>query len=283
MRFEMYACDRAGKSQVRLSARSSSHVEVPFLALCRSVHALKGKSRGLPCPRRFAVWLTVLVVVLAASAAAAQGLRSTERRAFAALAQARAAVERGGDRTTLIRNAAQLSTTARAALNAFDEAEREREAAAAAVPHRLARRAGERGQLSQRRPVHGQPARSSRGHGPRVGRAPPAHRRRVVRHGCLYRDGRCCRRRGGARARRTPAARMGNDDQAGRPRRTLPEIGPRGRARHGYRMQGEAVGSQPRCSELTHNRARRGLPRRRMDRLRTTLALIDQRVNRARQ
>ena len=74
----------------------------------------------------------MLLVVVAAAAAAAQGLTPAEQEAFAALVRAAEAVERADDRIALIQAAAQLSTAARQALNAFDAADGEREAAAAA-------------------------------------------------------------------------------------------------------------------------------------------------------
>ena len=99
------------------------------------------------CAPRLAAWLTVLAVVLAASAAAAQGLTPAEQEAFAALARAADAVERAGDRTALlIQTATRLATAAREALNAFDAADGERETAAAA--YRAALRATQAGTVT---------------------------------------------------------------------------------------------------------------------------------------
>ena len=98
------------------------------------------------CSPRFAAWLTVLPVLLAASAAAAQGLTPAEQETFAAVSRAGETVARAGDRTALILAATQLSTAADQALIALDAADGARETAAAA--YRAAARAAQAGMVT---------------------------------------------------------------------------------------------------------------------------------------
>ena len=86
----------------------------------------------LLCSARFAAWLTVLPVLLAASTAVAQGLTPAEQETFAAVSLAGGTVARAVDRTALILAAPQLSTAADQALTALDAADGARETAATA-------------------------------------------------------------------------------------------------------------------------------------------------------
>ena len=102
----------------------------------------QGEGDVLRCSPRFAACLTVLpVLLLAASAAGAQGLTPAEQETFTTVSRAGETVARAGDRTALILASTQLSTAADEALSALGVADGARENAVAA--YRAAARAAQ--------------------------------------------------------------------------------------------------------------------------------------------